>query len=170
MSPVLRLLLRGGAVAAVMFAAYRFIGAHGLVFMAPLAGLALARPLVEAAAGYPRLASRIALRKVAGRYVEYRGKSLDVHIDERANCWISTADLRKLVALPADAVLLRRFPAGCRETGEPVQWRLEGQALVEFLAGATDPDITRLCHWLQRDVMRPAWNKRADRMGLARQD
>jgi hypothetical protein len=65
-------------------------------------------------------------------------------------------------------VLQRRFPAGCRETGEPVSWRLDAQALLEFLATASDPEGVRLCHWLRREVMRPAFNKRAMRLGLKR--
>ena len=170
MNAALRALLGAVAVGAVMVVAYRIVGAKGLVYAAPLAGIVLARPLVELAAGCPRLMSRIALRKVQGRYVAYRGKSLDVHIDDLATCWIATADLRKLVALPADAVLRRRFPAGCGVTGEPPMWRLDGRALVEFLAAATDADSSRFSHWLQREVMRPAFNKRADRLGIPRLD
>ncbi len=166
---LLRLLVGGGAAAGAMFLAYRWLGAAGLVYTAPLMGVALASPLIEIGQALPWLAAHIALRKVAGRHVAYRGRSLDVHIDERAACWIATADLRKLVALPADAVLQRRFPAGCAPCGEPAVMRLDAQALLDFLASSTDPDLARFTHWLRRDVMRPARNKRALRLGLERE-
>ena len=32
----------------------------------------------------------VALRRVAGRYYEFRGRSMDIHIDADATCWVSS--------------------------------------------------------------------------------
>ncbi|MEP6504584.1 MAG: hypothetical protein ABJD97_14695 [Betaproteobacteria bacterium] len=158
----------GGAAAAVMYGAFRLLGPVGLAYTAPVLGLAFAKPIVELLAAYPRLVTRFVLRKVDGRYFEYRGASLDIHIDERAICWISTADLRKIVALPADPVLRRLYPLQCRELGKPVEWRLGGEALIEFLGKSTETDMTKFSHWIDRNVVTPARNRRKRDLGTDR--
>jgi len=168
MTLLVRLLLGAATAAAVMDWAYRWQGPIGLVYGAPLLGLALAKPIVELLAAYPRLVTRLVLRKVNGRYFEYRGASLDIHIDERATCWISTGDLRKIVALPTDPVLRRLYPLQCRELGQPVAWRLGGEALIEFLGRSTDVDKTRFSAWIEKDVVTPARNKRKRDLGTDR--
>ncbi len=168
MKILVRLVGGTAAAAALMYLAYRWLGPVGLAYSAPLLGIALARPIVEMLAAYPGLVSRIVLRKVDGRYFAYRGASLDIHIDDRATCWISTADLRKIVALPADPVLKKRYPLQCRELGVPVQWRLGGSALQEFLGRSTEPDMAKFGQWVDRDVITPARNKRARALGTDR--
>jgi hypothetical protein len=168
MNVFVRLVLGGGAAAAAMAGAWKWLGPAGLVYSAPLLGLALGKPIVDLLAAYPSLVSRIVLRKVDGRYFEYRGTSLDIHIDERAACWISTADLRKIVALPVDPVLRTRYPLQCRALGDPVEWRLGGEALTEFLARSTDSDMTKFSHWVDKNVITPARNKRNRALGSDR--
>jgi hypothetical protein len=148
------------AVAALLYVLYRVMGPVGLALGMPLLGAVLARPLVDLVAGCPRFVSRLAMRKVEGRYVEYRGMSLDIHIDAHARCWISTHDIRKLVSLPADPVLRRLAPSQCGELGDPPQCRITVEGLAQVLAKATQPDVTKFCHWLEVDVARPARNRR----------
>jgi hypothetical protein len=168
MKILVRLVLGAGAAAAVMYWAYRWLGPAGLVYAAPLLGLALAKPIVELLAAYPRLVTRLVLRKVNGRYFEYRGAALDIHIDERATCWISTADLRKIVALPTDPVLKRLYPMQCRELGKPVAWRLGGEALIDYLGRSTEVDMTKFSFWVEKNVVTPARNKRKRDLGTDR--
>jgi hypothetical protein len=165
---LLRLFFGVTVAAAIAWPLYRLLGAVALAWCAPLLGVALARPLVEILSGVPRFYSGIVLRKVNGRYFEYRGSSLDIHVDERATCWISTADLRKIVALPADPVLRKRYPLQCRELGEPIEWRLGAEALIEFLGKSTEPDTTKFSHWVDKTVITPARNKRTRRLGTDR--
>ena len=158
MNPLLRLALGALAVAAVLYVAHRVGGALGLVFVCPLMAV-LGKPLIEVLAGYPRFVARIVMRKFEGRYYEFRGRSMDIEIDDQARCWISTADVRKLTALPADGVLCRLYPGECRESGDPMHWRITTHALTRFFAKATDPDVTKFRHWLEVHVARPARNK-----------
>lgn len=145
--------------AALLFAFWRWFGAFGLVYAMPVLAI-LGRPLVEIAAALPRLATSIALRKVEGRYFEFRGRSMDIHIDADARCWVSTADARKIAALPADAVLARVAPLQCGELGDPPLWRITVEGLGQVLAKSSDPDVTKFRHWLEKDVARPARNRR----------
>ena len=144
--------------AALLYAFWRSLGAMGLVYAMPVLAV-LGKPLVEIGASLPRLAARIAMRKFEGRYYEFRGRSMDIEIDDQARCWISTADVRKLTALPADGVLCRLYPGECRESGDPMHWRITTHALTRFFAKATDPDVTKFRHWLEVHVARPARNK-----------
>ena len=149
--------------AAVLYGAWHWFGPFGLVFGMPVIGV-LGWPLVDALALFPRLAGQLALRKVAGRYFEFRGRAIDIHIDADARCWVSTADARKIVAsLPAEAVLERLAPQQCQVIGQPVQWRITSEALAQVLAKSSDPVVAKFCQWLEKDVARPARNRRSGR-------
>jgi hypothetical protein len=144
---------------AVLAGLWHWFGPIGLVFGMPVLAV-FAVPLVDILAGYPRFVSRIVMRKVEGRYFEYRGMSLDIDIDADAACWISIADVRKLVpALPGDPVLRRLYPGQVKESGDPRQWRITVQALTLFLARSTDSDLTKFATWLDKDVALPARNR-----------
>ena len=145
--------------AAVLYAFWHWFGALGLVYGMPVLGV-LGWPLVDIMTGFPRLARHVALRKVAGRYYEFRGRSIDIHVDAEARCWVSTADARKLVvSLPTDAVLQRVAPLQCRVIGEPMQWRITTEGLSAVLARSTDADVRKFCHWLETGVAQPARNR-----------
>ena len=159
MKSAVNLAFAGALCAAVLAGAWHLWGAFGLVYTMPVLAI-LAMPLVEILAGLPRLARRIALRKLAGRYFEFRGRAMDIHIDADARCWVSTADARKIAALPADAVLSRLAPLECGRLGDPVRWRITTEGLAQVLARSSDPDVTKFCHWLEVDVARPARNRR----------
>ena len=144
--------------AAVLYGFWHWFGSFGLVYAMPVLAI-LARSLVEIMAWFPRFAAHLALRPVAGRYYEFRGRAMDIHIDQDACCWVSTADARKVVALPADAVLSRVVPLHCLQLGDPPQWRITTQGLAQFLARSTDADVGKFCHWLEVQVARPARNR-----------
>jgi len=165
MKPALSLVVGTALCAAVLYGFWRWQGAFGLVFAAPVTAV-LARPLVDLIAGFPRFATRLALRRREGRYYAFRERRMDIHIDDEAVCWVRTDDARKIVALPADAVLRRLLPHGCRELGDPACWRITTDGLAELLAKSTDADVAKFRDWLERDVARPARNKLARGMAL----
>ena len=146
----------------VMVLGWHWFGARGLVCTAPVLCL-LAPSLVELYTGLPRVAHQLALREIEGRYFEFRGRSMGIHIDDDARCWVSTADVRKVAALPVDAVLSRMAPLDCRQLGEPLQWRITSEALTQLLAKSSDPEVAKFCRWLEVDVARPARNRRDGR-------
>ena len=165
MKPALNLAVGAALCAGVLYGSWRWFGALGLVFAAPLLGV-LGWPLVELVAGFPRFAARLAMRRHEGRYYAFRERRIDIHIDGEARCWVSTAHARKIVALPADAVLCRMLPHDCRELGDPVAWRITTDGLASVLAKSSDPEVTKFRDWLERDVARPARNKLERGMAL----
>src|SRR4051812_16494116 len=110
----------GAAVSlAVLVTMWHYFGPFGLVFGMPVLAV-FAWPIMDIVAGYPRFVTRLVMRKVEGRYFEYRGMSLDIDIDAQALCWMSTTDIRKVVpTLPAEAVLMRLFPGQVKQKGHP---------------------------------------------------
>lgn len=160
MKPVIDLLVRTGLAIAVMSLIYRTYGLRAFVTCSPLVGVMLARPLLDAFAEVWRRLSGLALRRVQGRYVEWRGRPVDIQIDELGACWIGTADVRQFVALPSDTVLRRLCPDRCSKLGDPPIWRIRHDALAELLAKATRPETTKFVHWLEKAVAEPA-RKRA---------
>lgn len=148
---------------AVLATMWHFFGPFGLVFGMPVLAV-FAYPIIDIVTGYPRFVTRIVMRKVEGRYYEFRSRSLDIDIDDDAVCWVSTADVRKLVpTLAAEPVLLRLYPGQVKESGDPRQWRITAQALTLLLAKSSDPDVTKFSNWLEKDVARPARNRLARR-------
>lgn len=148
---------------AVLYAGWHWFGPFGLVFGAPILAI-FGRPLVEILSSMPRHAKHLALRDLAGRYYEFRGRSMDIHVDADARCWIATADVRKITALPAEAVLLRLVPGQCRELGDPVTWRISADGAAQVLGKSSDPEVAKFLTWLEREVAQPARNRRARRM------
>ena len=165
MRPALSLAVGVALCAAVLYGFWRWQGALGLVYAAPVTAV-LARPLVDLVTGFPRLATRLALRRYEGRHYAFRERRMDIHIDDDAVCWVRTDDARKIVALPADAVLSRLLPHACREGGDPLAWRITTDGLAEVLAKSSDAEVTKFRDWLERDVARPARNKLARGMAL----
>jgi hypothetical protein len=145
---------------AVLYGGWHWFGPFGLVFGAPVLAI-FGRPLVEILTSMPRLARHLALRPLAGRYYEFRGRSMDIHIDADATCWVATEDVRKLTELPADAVLQRVAPRECRQLGDPSVWRLSSDGAAKVLAKSSDPEVAKFLTWLEREVALPARNRRA---------
>jgi hypothetical protein len=159
MKTLLNLAFGLSVAVAVLYAMHHWFGPFGLVYGMPVLAL-LGKPLVEIMTAYPRFVSRLVMRKIEGRYYEFRGLSMDIHVDERAVCWVSTADVRKLTSLPADQVLRNLVPLHCRELGDPRRWRLTAEGVSLVLAKSSDAEVAKYCHWLEMHVCRPARNRR----------
>jgi len=147
---------------AVLYAGWHWFGPFGLVFGAPILAI-FGRPIVEILTSLPRHARHLALRDRAGRYYEFRGRSMDIHVDADARCWVATEDVRKIAALPAEPVLLRLVGGQCREFGDPVAWRISSEGAAQVLGKSTDPEVAKFLTWLEREVALPARNRRERR-------
>ncbi len=165
MRPSFDTAFRAALCAAVLFGGWRALGAFGLVLGMPVLAL-MAQPLLELLASFPRFAARQAMRRYEGRFYAFRERQVDIHVDDEARCWVSTSDARKHVDLPADAVLAHLLPHECGQLGEPAAWRITTEGLATVLAKSTDPEVTKFRDWLERDVARPARNKRQRGMAL----
>ena len=147
---------------AVLYGFWHWFGAFGLVYGMPVLAIC-AIPSVDLLSSFPRLASRMALRRYEGRYYAYRGRHVDIDIDAHAICWVSTADVRKtLPSLPVEAVLQRLQPGQVKETGNPRVWRITPDALAVVLAKSSDAEALKFRQWLESEVQEPA-RKRLER-------
>ena len=148
----------------MLFGFWHWFGPFGLVYGVPVLGL-FAKPMVRIVGRLPALRQHMALRRYEGRYYEFRGRSMDIHIDRRRRCWVSTADVRKIAALPADEVLGRLAPTECGRRGEPARLAHHDGRAGPLLAKSSDPEVARFCDWLEEEVAEPA-RKRLER-GMA---
>ena len=154
--------------AAVLVGFWHWFGPFGLVYGMPVLSIC-AIPSIDILASFPRLAGRMALRRYDGRYYAFRGRHIDIDIDARATCWLSTADVRKVLpSLPAEPVLLRLQPGQVKETGDPRLWRITADALTAVQAKALDADSLKFCRWLASEVQKPA-RRRLERKMRIRQ-
>ena len=142
--------------AAVLGVLWHLHGASGLAIGMPIISIC-AIPLLDILSAIPPFLSRLASRHHAGRYYAFRGHHVDVELDARATCWVSTADVRRILpSLPADGVLRRLQPTLVREGGDPRVWRITPDALAAVLGRSADVEAAKFRHWLDTQVQSPA--------------
>lgn len=147
---ILRVLL----CAAITGAAFWKLGGTTWVLTLPLWGLALARPLVEAAFQLPALSRRLATLGWEGRYTEFDGL--------RVRTYVVGRELR-VAAADVDAVLgWRDTPIGQRAQSLRIDGRFLGapatypvRILISLLENERSPTARRFRHWLEREVAFP---------------
>ena len=158
--------LRVAGCAAAMWGAWRLFGAVGIVFVAPLFGLAFARPLIELAATAFRTMRHANWRHVEGRHYAYRGRSIGVIEDADGQRWIRLGDVRAIVGFTAsDGALAIAYPDGLRRIGRPVEPHIGAEALLVHLGKERRPEAIRLRAWVEREVAFPARRER-ERLGI----
>lgn len=136
---------------------WRWKGPFGLVFAAPLWGVAFAKPVLDVLSTLRHTAKAMAYASTEGRHFEHHGHAIDIVDDEDHHRWLSTADVRKVIpGLPREAVLQRQFPAGVRDDRSRKGHRIDAEALISYLSKSTDSDTLRFRNWLEREVARPA--------------
>ena len=149
----LTIAIRLAGCCAIAWLAWRWFGAAGLVYSAPLFGVALARPIVDAVSAWLRLARRIAVGDVEGRHYAHRGTAIDIVEDAGHVRWLRTDDVRRVIeGLPGDALLARLYPDGIRIDAPRHAARISAEALANYLGKSTAPTARRFARWLERDV------------------
>lgn len=158
--------LRVAACTAATWGAWRMFGASGLVFVAPLVGVAFARPLIELGATAFRAMRHANWRHVEGRHYAYRGRSIGVIEDADGQRWIRLGDVRAIVGFTAsDGAFAIAYPDGLRRIGRPVEPYIGAEALLVHLGTERRPKAIRLRIWVEREVAFPARRKR-ERLGI----
>ncbi|MFN4362313.1 MAG: hypothetical protein ACK4F4_16485 [Hylemonella sp.] len=152
-----RLLLAVAALAA----GWMIMGPFGLVFFSPIAGICLARPLLDKMAGVYYGARASALQEFQGKYYAFRGVRFDVHEDEQRQLWLKTADVRTLLpAFPRDGVLLKVCDSGLMpDRTEEQGMRVRADTLDRLLSTSRQLETIKFRNWLQKEVIFPARQK-----------
>lgn len=151
------LALRLAACSALAFPAWSLLGPQGLVYSSVLFALALARPLVDAAAGAYGALRRLAFRDIEGRHCAYRGIPISVADDADGQRWLRLADVRKVLpGLVRDESLQRLLGPGVQALRPDRSLRIRADALVAHLSRARGEDAARFGAWTQRTLVFPA--------------
>ena len=126
-----------------------------VAYMLPHVGVAWLDTLIHAVRS-------LIWRKEQGRFYSHGGVAVKVHDDGR-HVWIAGDSLRRILgSTDSDEVLAARHAGRWRRFDDGVLM-LRADAVVEQLAsapGRLDPRIVRLRHWLEREVLFPAAEKR----------
>lgn len=156
---------RVAGCAIASYVGWRMFGASGLVFAAPLVGVAFARPLIELAATARHGLRRAHWRDVEGRHYVFRGRPVKVVTDADRQRWVRLADIRAIVGFTAsEGALALAYPAGLRRIGRAAEAFLGEDALLEHLGKERGPDAIRLRQWVEREIVFPARRGR-ERLG-----
>ena len=160
------IVLRGAGCAFAMWAGWRVFGPAGLAYMAPLLGVAFAKPLIELASATRHAMRRAQWRDVEGRHYAFRGRPIRVLTDADHRRWIRLADVRAVVGFTAsDGALAIAYPAGWRRIGRANEAFLGEDALLMHLAKERGPDALKLRHWVEREIVFPSRRER-ERLGI----
>ena len=168
---VVSITLRVAACTAAMWGAWQLFGTSGLVFVAPLFGVAFARPLIELAASALRAMRHANWRDVEGRHYAYRGRSVTVIADADGQRWIRLADIRAIVGFTAsDGALFIAYPDGTCRAGRPPEPYIGAEALLVHLGKERAPESLRLKIWVERAVAFPVRRDRTRPTMFASED
>jgi phosphate/sulfate permease len=140
---------------------WQVFGVFAVLFLSPLYGMALARPLLELVSHTRRLTKHAAYAGVHGRHYSYKRTAIRVVEDADFHRWLCLDHARKVVqGLPSDAFFERHCGARFQAMGMPAQGYVRADQLLELLAKATAPETLRFRHWLAREVVFPSAKKR----------
>ena len=144
---------RVAAAAGALALGWRLDGAAGIVMAAPLAGLLLARVVVEGTAAALHALRARALRGVEGAYHAYRGIPIDVIEDGEGGRWLRVDDVRRILpALPRDETLRAIDPERIRVPDPRGELRIRADALLDWLSRSHAPESIRFRIWVERTV------------------
>jgi hypothetical protein len=148
--------------------AWRQLGIVGLAVCAPLFGLALATPLVEALSGSRRLAKQLALQGVEGQYYAYRNSAIQVTEDDSGSRWLRASDVRKVIPdLPRDDTLRKLLAPQADTFGRSRELHVQAQALESYLRKSTNANSVSFKNWVQKEIIFPAQKKAGYRQDAA---
>ncbi len=158
--------VRAAGCVVAMAIGWRMFGAAGLVYAAPLLGVAFARPLIELASAARHAMRQAHWRDVEGRHYAFRDRPVKVLEDDDRQRWVRLSDVRAIVGFTAsDGALAVAYPAGWRRIGRSGEAYLGEAALLEHLGKERGPDALRLRLWVEREIVFPARRER-ERLGV----
>jgi hypothetical protein len=165
--PMVAIALRGGACAALAWGLHRLgFPIAVLLWIGALAGIVLARPLIDLAIGIYQAMRQANWRELEGRHYAFKGRTVHVVQDADYQRWVRIADIRAIVGFTAsDAALQVTYPSGWRMLGRPPLPHLSDEALLVHIAKERSPEAVRLRLWIEREIVFPARRER-ERHGI----
>jgi len=163
--PLVEILVRGALCAALAWGLHRLgFPIAVLLWIGALAGIVLARPLIDLAIGIYQAMRRANWRELEGRHYAFKGRTVHVIQDADHQRWVRLADIRTILGFTAsDAALQVTYPAGWRMLGRPPLPHLSDEALLVHIAKERTPEAVRLRLWIEREIVFPARREREHR-------
>jgi len=160
--PLVEILLRGGFCAGLAWGLRRLgFPISVLLWIAGLAGVVLARPLIDLAIEIYQAMRRANWRELEGRHYVFKGHTVHVVKDVDYQRWVRVADIRAVVGFTAsDAALQVTYPNGWRMLGRPPLPHLSDEALLVHIGKERSPAAVRLRVWIKREIVFPARRER----------
>ena len=138
------------------------MGPTGLVWCAPLYGIAFAAPLLDGSTSSLRWLRSLAYRDVEGCHFAFKGISINVAEDSKGYMWLRLADIRKVMpALVSDGVLRQLLGSHVRLLPPDRAVRIQAEALLAHFEQATQLDTLKFMQWIERTVAFPSKQRRA---------
>jgi hypothetical protein len=154
--------LRLLACCTAAYFAWSALGAQGLVWCAPLFGIALAGPIFNVITSAWAWLRALAYRDVEGRHYAFKGVSISVAEDEAGQRWLRLSDVRKVLPwLAGDEALRQIFAAHLRPVRPDRATRVQAEALLAYLARRASPDAVPFMLWIERTVVYPSKRRTA---------
>jgi hypothetical protein len=164
---IFNVVVRGGACAALAWWLHRAgFPLTVLLSIGAVAGIVLARPLLDLAIEIYQAMRRANWRELEGRHYAFKGRTVHVVVDADHQRWIRLADIRAIAGFTAsDAALQVTYLAGWRLLGRPAVAHLSDEALLVHIAKERTPEAVRLRIWIEREIVFPARRER-ERHGI----
>lgn len=160
--PLVEILVRGALCAALAWGLHRLgFPLAVLLWIGALAGIVLARPLMDLAIAIYQAMRSANWRELEGRHYAFKGRMVHVIADADYQRWVRLADIRAIVGFTAsDAALQVTYPNGWRMLGKPALPHLSDEALLAHIAKERTPEAARLRLWIEREIVFPARRER----------
>ena len=160
------IVIRLALCAAATWALRRLGFGSGLLFMAGVVGIVLARPLMDLTIATWHEMRGANWRELEGRHFAFKGRSVRVVEDADHQRWVRLADIRAIAGFTAsDAALQITYPGGWGMRGRPREPYLSDEALLAHIAKERSPEAARLRRWVEREIVFPARRER-ERHGI----
>ncbi|OYU46370.1 MAG: hypothetical protein CFE44_02505 [Burkholderiales bacterium PBB4] len=135
--------------------AFHYWGAFGLVFMAPIVGVAFTRLLIDGAAELGWQVRASVLAPLSGKHYAYQGFQLRVLQDDDFGRWVALEDVRRIVGSGAtEKALSQTYPTGLQTMEGKAH--LRDDALMHYLSREPSSAAIKLRNWAERSIAYPA--------------
>lgn len=128
-----------------------------VVFVSPLYGAAIARPLINWVANIRQVLRAQVWLPVHGKHYVFKGTTVRVLEDEDDWRWVRVDDVQAALGMAMNTrQLALTYPGRVEGMGRPAQLHIRDDALVEFLGRQQDATALRLRTWVERNIAFPA--------------
>lgn len=148
--------------------AFYVFGAVGLVFVAPVIGVAFSRLVIDGTAEMGWRMRSSVLAPLSGKHYVYMGFNLRIVEDEDYGRWMAMADVRRIVGNAAtDKAVAKTYPGGWQVFEN--RGYLRDDALLHYLGREPSSEAVKLRNWAERNIAFPARTTRK-RQGIILRD